>query len=352
MPTPTIPDGRLYMNATTYSGTTGVLPVTNGSAGTSFQPDLVWIKVRNTLGSNVLQDSVRGATAYLQSNATNAENTNTANDWFRSFNSNGFTVSSATTGGTSTVEWNTSGNTYIGWQWKAGGTAVSNTAGTITSQVSANTTSGFSVVTFTTQASGTGTVGHGLGVAPSLIITKCRGVVNGWNTYIKALGAGNYLQLNTTAAQATDVNLWNNTAPTSSVFSLGTSWAGSLTTVAYCWSEVAGYSKFGSYTGNASSDGPFCYTGFQPKFVMWKRSDSVGDWIIFDSSRNTYNYEDAQLVPNSSAAEAVTGGGFVRMDFLSNGFKIRSTDSYINASGGTYIFACFASNPFKYSNAR
>jgi hypothetical protein len=122
--------------------------------------------------------------------------------------------------------------------------------------------------------------------------------------------------------------------------------------VAYCWTPIAGYSAFGSYTGNCSADGPFVYLGFRPRFVMWKRSDSTGDWIIFDSSRNTYNYADLQLCPNTSGAEQVTGGGFVRMDFLSNGFKIRSTDSYINASGGTYIYACFAENPFKYSNAR
>ena len=245
---------------------------------------------------------------------------------------------------------NFSGRTYVAWQWKAGGTAVTNTDGTITSSVSANQTSGFSVVTFTTQASGTATVGHGLsvlGVAPSLIIVKIRSIANAWNTYNKASGAGNYLQLNTTAAQAADATLWNNTAPTSSVFSLGAPWAGSYTTVAYCWAPIAGYSAFGSYTGNGSADGPFIYTGFRPRWIMIKRTDSTSSWYIIDTSINPYNEEKTTLYANLSNAEG-TNANF--LDGLSNGFKMRESGVAVN--GATYIYAAFAENPFKYANAR
>jgi hypothetical protein len=161
--------------------------------------------------------------------------------------------------------------------------------------------------------------------------------------------------LDLTNASATAATVWNSTTPTSTVFSLGANGgvnASGVNFVAYCFAPVAGYSAFGSYTGNLNADGPFAYTGFRPKFIMWKRSDSTGDWIIFDTARDTYNYAQNQLIPNTSGAEAVTGGGFVRIDFLSNGFKIRSTDSYVNASGGTYIYMAFAEHPFKNSLAR
>jgi hypothetical protein len=343
MPTPTIPAGNLFMNATLYTGNGGTQTITNGVTGQSFQPDFVWYKNRSIASAHNLFDSVRGVNQYLISNSTAAEGTASG---VTSFNTNGFSVGSLSNG-------NGSGNSIVGWQWKAGGTAVSNTDGTITSSVSANQTSGFSVVTFTTQASGTATVGHGLsvlGVAPSLIIVKIRSIANAWNTYNKESGAGNYLQLNTTAAQVADATLWNNTAPTSSVFSLGAPWAGSYTTVAYCWAPIAGYSAFGSYTGNGAADGPFVYLGFRPRWVLWKRSSGVGDWILQDTSRSTYNASDTVLFPNYSDAET-TGGGYP-FDILSNGFKLRNSATYANASGSTYIYAAFAENPFKYANAR
>jgi hypothetical protein len=348
MPTPTIPDGKLFFNATLWTGDgVGSQSISNGAPGQSFQPDLVWMKGRNlSAQNNVLVDSVRGTNQTLVSNLTDAQ---AALSSIAGFNSNGFLTSGTANNGYSG---SVSGLNYVGWQWKAGGAAVTNTAGTISSQVSANTTSGFSVVTYTGNGSGTASVGHGLGVSPSMVIVKNR--TSGstfWPTYHGSIPSL-YLVLNGTDAGAS--GQWISVSSSLVSFSTLSSWTNSNGSnyVAYCWAPVAGYSAFGSYTGNGSADGPFVYLGFRPRYIMWKRSDSTGDWIIFDTARDTFNYADKQLVANTSGAEAVTGGGFVRMDFLSNGFKIRSTDSYINASGGTYIYACFAENPFKYANAR
>ena len=235
------------------------------------------------------------------------------------------------------------------WQWKAGGTAVTNTAGSITSQVSANTTSGFSVATLTTQASGSGTFGHGLGVAPSMVILKIRTAATDWAVYHSGFtSAAYYLFLNTTAAQANAINTWNSTAPTSSVVTLGAAYAGSYSVVAYCFAAIPGYSAFGSYTGNGSSDGPFVYCGFRPRSILYKRSDSTANWIAIDTSTSPYNAAPNYLQPNLSNAE----GSDNVFDIVSNGFKFRSSSTVQNASGGTYIYAAFAENPFKYSLAR
>lgn len=348
LPTPTILNGAQFMAATTYTGNGSTQSIVNTVNGVSFQPDLVWIKVRSTTGSHVLQDSVRGPTAYLQSNATAAENTNTANDWFRSFNSNGFTVAGSTTGGTPTTEWNGNGNTFVGWQWNAGGSNATNTSGTITSTVRASTTAGFSVVTFTGNGS-TGTVGHGLGVAPRMIIQKPRNSTGSWAVYHASLGAGNAVWLNLTDASASYPTVWNSTTPTSSVYSVG-SYMGTSNYVAYCFAQIAGFSAFGSYTGNGSTDGPFVFCGFRPRWVMIKRTDTTGNWYVLDAVRSSFNLATAMLAPNLSAAE-FTSTEF-NEDMLSNGFKLRTANVESNASGGTYIFAAFAENPFKYSNAR
>jgi hypothetical protein len=348
MPTPTIPAGNLFMNATTYTGTGASLTVTNGVAGQSFQPDFVWIKSRSVAENHLAYDSVRGTNQRLYPNLTAANST--ATDQFNSFNSNGFTL-----GADPSQQANITGATMVAWNWKAGGTAVSNTDGTITSSVSANQTSGFSVVTYT----GTGSnasVGHGLsvlGVAPQFILTKTVSTALGnWGVYHASLGATKALNLNNTIAAATFIQFWNNTAPTSTVFSVGTSndVNGASTYVAYCWAPIAGYSAFGSYTGNGSADGTFVYTGFRPRFIMIKRSSGVGDWLIQDTSRSPYNLSDSVLYANYSDAEG-TGGGY-GIDILSNGFKFRNSATYANASGSTYIYACWAENPFKYSNAR
>lgn len=283
---------------------------------------LEWIKDRANSNNHQLIDIVRGSSAVLQSNTTAAETTYSA----------------------------PSGSS-VGWVWKAGGAAVTNTAGSITSQVSANTAAGFSIVTYT----GTGanaTVGHGLGVAPKLIFVKRRNSTGEWLTYTQMTGNTNFLELNTTAASTASITAWSNTSPTSSVFSVGTtSGANSSngTYVAYCFAEVPGFSKFGSYTGNGSADGRFVHCGFKPRYVLIKRTDSTGNWILLDGGREPENEVNLQLAANLSNLESTSTGG---IDFASNGFKVRITSTDLNANGGTYIYVAFAESPFVWSNAR
>lgn len=346
LPASTITNGAAYMAATTYTGNGGTAQtITNTNGTTSFQPDFVWIKSRNSASfSHRLYDSVRGVGKELYSNATNSESTVAQS--LTAFASNGFTLGTDLNNNQSSI-------TYIGWQWKAGGTSASNTNGSITSTVSAGATQGFSVVTYT----GTGanaTVGHGLGVAPSMIIVKKRSGANAWFVGATPAGWNKYLLLNLTDASATDPGtVWQATAPTSSVFYLGTTGevnANTATFVAYCFAAVAGYSAFGSYTGNGSTDGPFIYTGFRPRWLMTKRTDSStsGDWNLVDTSRGTYNAVGPYLYANLSNAE----GNAAIYDILSNGFKIRETGAGTNASGSTYIYAAFAENAFKNALAR
>jgi len=342
------------MAATLYTGngaTTGnTQSISNAVNGVSFQPDLVWVKSRSAATFNILVDSVRGTNTTLYSNGTNAEES--LSNVMNSFNSGGFTAAYNSAYGN--VVTNANAVTYVGWQWKAGGTAVSNTAGSITSSVSANTTAGFSVVTYTGNATNGATVGHGLGVSPSMIIGKIRSTTGDWYVWQTAMG-DNFMRLNTTAAQAASTanGVYNTGSFTSSVFALGSGSsmnASGGTFVAYCFSAVAGYSAFGSYTGNASTDGPFVYLGFRPRFILIKCTSTTGDWWLEDTSRNTYNAADLVLFPNTSGAES--GPNTYYWDFLSNGFKIRSTSAGYNGSGNTYIYAAFAENPFKYANAR
>ena len=325
LPDPTIKKPNQYMDATTYTGTGAARSVTNAGG---FQPDLVWMKDRTNAYGHVLQDSIRGATKYLASNTTDAEATNIQT--LTSFNYNGFSV-----GTSAGVNSNT--DSYVGWQWKKGATP------------------GFDIVTYT----GTGvtrTVSHSLGVVPAMIIVKRRDAgASNWYVYHTSIGNTAALGLNLTDAKITSANFWNNTSPTSSVFTVSgasTELNGSGGTyVAYLFSEIAGFSKFGSYTGNGSTDGPFVYCGFRPKFVMIKMSSSNNDWIIHDTSRDTYNLAVAELYPNSSTSESTTGT-YAGMDILSNGFKIRVSHSESNTNTATYIYAAFAENPTKYALAR
>jgi len=344
LPTPTISNGANYMAASLYTGTGASQTVSNAVNSISFQPDLVWIKSRSAATDYKLTDSVRGVTIALVSNSTAAETTDSTG--LTAFGSSGFTVGANTT-------YNNSGATYVGWNWKGGGTAVTNTAGSITSSVSANTTAGFSVVTYT----GTGanaTVGHGLGVASSMVIVKKRSAAASWAVWHSSLTLGQNMFLDSTSAAYSEPTMWNSTAPTSTVFSLGTYGSGntsSATYVAYCFAPISGYSAFGSYTGNASSDGPFVYFGFRPRYVMLKRSDTGGtnyNWFVYDSARDTYNATQNYLEVNLTSAEQTS----VPVDFLSNGFKVRTASQYWNASGGTFIYAAFAENPFTISRAR
>jgi hypothetical protein len=336
------------MDATLYTGTGASLAITNTAA---FKPDFVWIKSRNDTQYNVLQNSNTGAGKTLFSNTTGAE-TGNAGDFISSFNTNGFTVNTTYLGGTNdTVD--KLNNTYVGWQWQAGqGSSSSNTLGTQTSTVSVNATAGFSVATFTNAASGTQTFGHGLGVAPAMVILKARSGVGGWVVYHKSIGNTYYLFLDASTVATNNTAFLNSTSPSSTIVTMGNIsgfWGSSYNYVAYCWAEIAGYSNFGSYLGNGSTDGPFVYTGFRPKFLLLKGSTSSGGtgWYILDSTRNTYDVLGNYLSPNNTNAEA----SLAIVDFLSNGFKLRTTNSEFNASGQTWIYAAFASNPFKNSNA-
>jgi hypothetical protein len=343
LPDSIVPVGAQYMAATTYTGNGSTQAITNTVNGTSFQPDFVWVKNRTTALNHILVNSVVGPTLFLNSNTTSAES-NTAGV-VTALNSNGFSV-----GSVANVNQNT--NALVGWQWRASNaSAVTNTAGTITSSVSANQTAGFSIVTYT----GTGanaTVGHGLGVAPRMMIIKGRTTTFDWRVWFYTFATGFDIQLNSTTG-ATSAPTVYTSAPTSTVINIGTGSAvnqNAATYVAYCFAAVPGYSAFGSYTGNGSADGPFVYLGFRPRWVLIKRSDAASDWVILDTSRDSYNMEINYLVPNTSGAEA--SGASVQLDGLSNGFKIRGTWVGMNASGSTIIYACFAENPFKNSLAR
>jgi len=345
LPDSTIVKGNTVMDATLYTGTGGTQSIVNAAP---FKPDMVWIKSRSGAYDNNIFDSVRGVYKQLVPNANYAENNYTTS--LTAFNSNGFSLGSD-------IGTNNNGSTFVGWQWQAGqGSTSSNTNGSITSTVSVNATAGFSIATYT----GTGanaTVGHGLGVAPSMIIVKKRSAADSWQVYNANLTSAAYrLVLNATSAQDSQPTMWNSTAPTSSVFSIGTDSGvntSSGTYVAYCWSQIAGFSSFGSYTGNGSSDGPFVYTGFRPKFVLMKSTTGSNNWIMYDTVRNTYNLTNLSLVPDSSAAEnGVSTTTENTLDILSNGFKLRTSNALNNGSSVPYIYMAFAENPFKNALAR
>ena len=341
LPTSTIVKGNTVMDATLYTGNLTGQSITNAA---SFKPDLVWIKSRSAATDHKLTDSVRGATKALISNTTGAETTDLTG--LTAFNTNGFTVGASTT-------YNNTSATYVGWQWQAGqGSSSSNTSGSITSTVSVNATAGFSVVTYTGTGSNA-TVGHGLGVAPKMVIVKTRSAAaQDWDVYHSSLANTQYLLLDSTAAAATAATVWNSTSPTSSVFSIGTASdvnVSARTYIAYCWAEIAGFSKFGSFTSNASADGTFVYLGFRPKYIMFKPSSYAGEqWYIQDSSRSPSNVATAGLYANLSIAEDVG----TAVDLLSNGFKLRAANGINANSGATVIYAAFAESPFRNSLAR
>jgi len=321
-----------YFNTNLYTGNN-----TETSHTVGFQPDWTWLKVRNADGSHYLFDSVRGVTKYIQANSTAAEGTDS--NLIKSFDANGYTI------GTSNAV-NTTGETMVGWNWKAGGSASSNTDGSITSSVSANQDAGFSIVSYTGNATANATVGHGLGVAPSMMIVKKRNGAFNWGIYHKSLTAHKLLAF-TTGAPDDDASYWNDVEPTSSVFNLGsgalTNGSGS-TMIAYCFAEKQGYSKFGSYTGNGNADGTFVYTGFKPAFVMVKQTNTARYWAMFDNKRDGLNPTNRPLFPNASDQESDSVNYY--HDILSNGFKWRTNSNIMNVSGGTYIYMAFAENPF------
>jgi len=332
----TIPKGSLYMNTVLYTGNATPRSIT----GVGFQPDLVWIKPRdNGLWSHNLTDVVRGPGYGLFADLNNVEyNYGTGTDGsVRTFDSDGFSLGNKT-------QVNNNGSNIVAWNWKAGGSASSNSNGSITSSVSANTTSGFSIVTYTGTGSNA-TVGHGLGAVPKMIIVKeTTGSINDWTVYHVTQGSTTRGILNETNAWGSNT-AWNNTTPTSSFFYIG---SGSVTNrnnstyTAYCFSDVQGYSKFGSYTGNNNADGTFIYTGFSTAFIMIKKTSGTGGWQLRDNKRTAYGNETLNLMyANATSVEQTTDG----FDFLSNGFKWRNQASDCNGSGD-YIYAAFAQNPF------
>jgi hypothetical protein len=324
-----------YFNTKLYTGTGS----SNALTGVGFQPDWVWIKNRTDAQSHVLQDAVRGVGNTIISNNTDAQSAEGAGD-LTAFGSDGFTV--GTNGRV-----NGSGKSIVAWNWKANGAGSSNTDGSITSTVSANTTSGFSIVKWTGNSTSGATVGHGLGVVPKMIIVKTTARTGNWVTYHHTLGATKYLELNNTGALGTSTAAWNDTAPTSSVFSLG-SWSNTNDNgygmIAYCFAEKTGYSKFGSYVGNNNADGTFVYTGFKPAWIMIKQTSDTNQWFIFDNKRNTFNPETLYIQANTSDGD----NAFTSLDFTSNGFKFLTSNAAFN--NGSYIYMAFAEAPLVGSN--
>ena len=337
----TIDDPTIYFNTIAYTGD-GSQDVT----GVGFQPDWVWVKARGNTYNHQIHDSVRGATAgMLSSNSNDAENSTYQ---FDSFDSDGFTTDSGNITG---INANTHGQ--VAWCWKAGGSASSNSNGSISSSVSANTTAGFSIVSWTGTGSAA-TIGHGLGAVPTMIIVKNRDQTDDWYCYNVHNGNTHSILLNSTGAKVgAYTDNWNNTTPTSSVFSVGgshaTSGGSSEKMIAYCFTDVKGYSKFGSFSGTGNADGAFVYTGFAPAWLILKKTNSSGsvNWFMFDNKRSPINAVDDFLKADTSDAEGGDGNGY--LDFLSNGFKFK-TANIGTESGGTFIYMCFAESPLVNSN--
>ena len=330
-----------YFNTVLYTGTGGTQSIT----GVGFQPDLIWGKNRSATGSHNLVDSVRGVSKVIYSNLTDAEATDTSS--YNAFGSDGFTM-----GSQSNI--NGSGNNIVSWNWKAG-TSFTNDAsatgiGTIDSTGSVNQDAGFSIVSYTGNGTSGTTVAHGLGTTPDMYITKNRDYAYGWGVYHKSLGANYGLFLNDTVASTAGTGWRNNTAPTSSVFTLGGEpqpyrWSSNKSGndyIAYCFAEKQGFSKFGSYTANNSSDGTFIYTGFKPAFAIFKKSSGTEAWHIHDNKRSAFNPANAELYANESQAEDTN----VRLDLLSNGIKMRTDGGGYNYLSNTYIYMAIAENPF------
>jgi hypothetical protein len=317
-----------YFNTKLWSGNSSTQSIT----GVGFQPDLVWIKNRNTGDSHNIQDVITGVSKILRSDTTTQV---TGSDRLTSFDADGFSLGS-------NVHVNASSYNYQSWNWLGSGTGVSNTDGSKTSTVSANQTSGFSVVRW---VGVDGTVGHGLNAVPEMIIVKNTDDATNWFVYHKTLGNSKYLNLNTTSAETTNSSQWNNTSPTSSVFTVGSSFNNANYT-AYVFAPKKGFSKFGSYTGNGADN--FIYTGFKPAFVMLKgvTSGLADAWYMFDKDRVTMNGVARRFGANSANGESL----YNYFNLYSNGFEIRQSESGGNGSGGTYIYMAFAENPLVGTN--
>jgi len=328
-----------YFETTTYSGNNSNQSIT----GVGFKPDWVWLKGRagsNSGQDHQLFDIVRGVEKRIASNTTGAESTDDVG--LTAFNSNGWTMGSAS-------QINGASTTYVGWSWKAG-TSFTNDAsstgiGSLDSSGSVSTTAGFSIISWTNAGSGVATVAHGLGVTPKMIIIKSRNETAGWLTYHEAIGNTHALFLNTTGAKDDNAELFNDTSPTSTVFTTGVTGllTGGSNLIAYCFAEKQAYSKFSSYKGNANADGTFVYLGFKPAWLMIKTTAAnTSNWQMLDNKRQGFNPENETLNPNNPDAEGTTN----TIDFLSNGFKLRTSNAEFNGNGLEYIYMAFAENPF------
>jgi hypothetical protein len=318
-------------------------------SGLQFSPDLVWAKSRSLSYSHNLYDTVRGTGKGLYSDSTGAESTNNIYGYISAFNSDGFT---ATPGSTDNGFFNETNATYAAWCWDAGSSTVTDNTGSIQSSRRTNASAGISIVTWTqTGSSGdTPTVGHGLGVAPSLILTKNRGGAVDWRSYHASLGVNKVIWLNSTLG-AGDIGSPPGWSISSTTFGMknGQVVDSGNSMVAYCFAPVAGYANAFSYSGNGSSDGPMVWLGFRPRFIIQKRTDSAGSWLLIDTARDPVNVARNEMFANSSAAEYDNGS---LIDVLSNGFKIRASFANMNASGGSFIGFAFAESPFQYARAR
>jgi len=330
-----------YFETELYSGSSSDVTMN----ALDFQPDWVWLKKRSSSGDNLTYDSVRGTNKRLTINGNDAEvDRSSNNDELKSFNSDGWTL------GTYNSNVTGAGSNCVSFNWKAGGSSTSsNSDGSITSSVSANTTAGFSILTFTGTGS-SATVGHGLGAVPKMILFKKTSGAQGWGVYHAGVGNTGALRLDGTDATDTTSNYFNNTSPTSSVFTVNTNNSvnnSGGTMLAYCFAEKKGYSKFGSYTGNGNADGTFVFTGMKISWLLLKRTDSADNWYLYDNKRDTENPQAVAINADASGAEFTTSN---TLDFISNGFKLRSSEATTNASGGTYIYMAFAESPFVNSN--
>ena len=320
-----------YFNTKLYTGTGS----SNAQTGVGFQPDWIWLKNRSLSSNHHLVDAVRGITKELRSNLTNTEATD--DQLITAFGSDGFTVGTSGSG-------NTNGDNYASWNWKANGAGSTNTVGSIDSTVSVNTASGFSIVKVLKSSSAVATIGHGLGVTPKMFIVKSIDAGNNWQVYHEATGATKALYLNGSGVPVTTSGFFNNTAPTSTVLTLGSDGAFTGNTmIIYCFADVQGFSKMGSYTGNGNADGSFIYTGFKPAFVIIKESNGTNSWQMWDNKTSPYNLANAYLQPNTTSAE-ISGNN--QIDILSNGIKLRSSNTANNGSGQSFIFMAFAEEPF------
>jgi len=331
----TINKSTAHFNTKLYTGNGS----TNNITGVGFQPDWLWIKSRGATENHVLYDAIRGVTKQLYSNTTGAESTNATA--LTAFASDGFNLA------TTNANTNANSANFVSWNWKANGQGSSNTDGTINSTyTSANTTAGFSIVKWTGNGSAGATVGHGLGSAPKVVITKrIDGGTNNWVVGHSGIGFTELIYLNSANAKSTDSGAWNNTAPSPSVFTVGSnneSNGNGYEFISYCFAEKTGYSKFGNYIGNGNANGPFIYTGFRPTWVMIKETSGSGAWRIFDSKRGQGgdniggNYKNALMADVTSVEESGANNNII--DALSNGFKLRYSYNDTNGDGGSYIY--------------